>query len=115
MFPEKDQRWVFFDDCPPQPAGEGVTRRILAHTDTLMCVENQFETGAVGALHSHPHTQITYVLSGVFSFTIEGETRTVRRGDTLLKTNGVEHGCVCLEAGALLDIFTPMREDFLSQ
>lgn len=113
MIPQKDQRWVFAGDCQPCPAGEGVSRCILAHTDALMCVENRFETGAAGALHSHPHTQITYVLSGVFSFTIEGETRTVRAGDTLLKTGGVEHGCVCLEAGALLDIFTPMREDFL--
>lgn len=115
MLPNKDQRWVFSGDCTPRPAGQGVTRRVLAHTDALMCVENQFETGAQGPLHSHPHTQITYVLSGAFSFTIEGETHTVRAGDTLLKTNGVEHGCTCLEAGALLDIFTPMREDFLSE
>lgn len=115
MYPKKDQRWVFSHDCPPQPAGVGVIRRVLAYTDTLMCVENRFDTGAEGPLHSHPHAQITYVLSGAFAFTIEGETHTVWAGDTLLKTNGVEHGCVCLEAGALLDIFTPMREDFLSE
>lgn len=113
MIPQKDQRWVPSGGCLPCPAGEGVTRCVLAYTDDLMCVENRFETGAAGALHSHPHTQITYVLSGVFSFTIEGETRTVRAGDTMLKTGGVEHGCVCLEAGALLDIFTPMRKDFI--
>lgn len=34
-------------------------------------------------------------------------TRTVRAGDTILKEDGVEHGCVCTEAGILLDIFTP--------
>ena len=50
----------------------------------------------------------------MFSFTIEGETRTVRQGDTLLKEDGVEHGCTCLQAGALLDIFHPMRADFVS-
>lgn len=111
--PKKGQRWVPHDDTLPQSAGQGVTRRILAYTDGLMCVENTFQEGAVGALHSHPHTQITYVVSGVFSFTIAGETHTVRAGDTLLKEDGVEHGCVCREAGVLLDIFTPMREDFL--
>ena len=111
--PEKKQRWVLHEDTLPQPAGAGVTRRVLAYTDELMCVENTFETGAVGPLHSHPHTQITYVAEGVFSFTIGSETRTVRRGDALLKTDGVEHGCVCTEAGILLDIFTPMREDFV--
>lgn len=115
MLPEKDQRWVFARDLPLSPAGPGVKRRILAYTDGLMCVENRFEAGAEGALHSHPHTQITYVLSGAFAFTIDGETHTVRTGDTLLKTNGVEHGCVCLEAGALLDIFSPMREDFIAK
>lgn len=113
MYPEKGQRWVPFAQTIPQPAGEGVTRHILAYTDGLMCVENRFETGAVGALHSHPHTQITYVLEGKFSFTIDNETRVVEKGDTLLKENGVIHGCTCLERGALLDIFTPMREDFI--
>ncbi len=110
---EKYARWALHADALPQSGGEGVTRRILAYTDSLMCVENTFETGAVGALHSHPHTQITYVAEGVFAFTIDGETRTVRKGDTMLKENGVVHGCTCLEAGVLLDIFTPMREDFV--
>ena len=70
--PEKKQRWVFHADALPQPAGAGVTRRVLAYTDGLMCVENTFETGAVGALHHHPHTQITYVVSGAFAFTVDG-------------------------------------------
>ena len=112
-FTRQDQRWVFHRDTLPQPAGAGVVRRVLAYNSQLMCVENTFETGAVGALHTHPHTQITYVASGRFSFTIDGETHEVGQGDTLLKTDGVEHGCTCLEAGVLLDIFNPMREDFL--
>lgn len=110
---EKGQRWVYHENTEPQAAGQGVTRRVLAYTDGLMCVENVFEAGATGALHSHPHTQITYVAEGVFAFTIDGETHTVHRGDTLLKEDGVEHGCTCLEAGILLDIFTPMRQDFV--
>ena len=110
---EKKQRWVFHEDTLPQPAGAGVTRRVLAYTDGLMCVENTFEKGAVGALHSHPHTQITYVVSGAFAFTVDGVTKTVRKGDTILKEDGVLHGCTCTEAGILLDIFTPMREDFV--
>ena len=54
-----------------------------------------------------------YVVSGAFEFTVDGVTRTVHKGDTILKEDGVEHGCVCTEAGILLDIFTPMREDFV--
>ena len=111
--PEKKQRWVYHAEALPQAAGEGVTRRVLAYTDGLLCVENTFEKGAVGALHHHPHTQITYVVSGRFRFTIGDETREVGPGDTLLKQDGVMHGCVCLEGGVMLDFFTPMREDFV--
>ena len=111
---EKKQRWVPHQETLRQSGGPGVTRRSLAYTDGRMCVENTFEQGAVGALHSHPHTQITYVVSGAFAFTIGDETRTVRAGDTMLKEDGVVHGCTCLEAGVLLDIFTPMREDFVT-
>ena len=88
-------------------------RRVLAYCDDVMCVENTFKKGAIGSMHNHPHTQITYVASGKFEFTIDGEVHTVSKGDTLLKQDGVMHGCTCLEDGVLIDIFTPMRKDFL--
>lgn len=111
--PAKHQRHVRNSDIAKQSAATGVDRKILAYCDDLMCVENYFETGAVGALHSHPHTQITYVAEGEFEFTVDGETYLVSKGDTLLKEDGVEHGCVCRKQGILLDIFHPMREDFI--
>ena len=106
-------RWVYYKDIPTESGGEGVTKRVLAYSDDVMVVENTFDTGAVGKLHHHPHTQITYVKSGRFLFTIDGEQHEVTEGDTLLKTNGVEHGCVCLKAGVLIDVFAPYREDFV--
>lgn len=112
-FSEKNQRWVFHKDITAQEGAEGVERRVLAYCDNVMCVENYFQKGAVGSLHSHPHTQITYVASGRFEFTIDGETHVVAAGDTLLKQDGVVHGCTCLEEGILVDIFTPMRQDFV--
>ena len=112
-FTEQNQRWVFHRDALPQEAAPGVVRRVLAFNGQLMCVENRFQQGAVGTLHSHPHTQITYVVSGRFSFTIDGESHEVGPGDTMLKTDGVLHGSTCLEEGVLLDIVNPMREDFL--
>lgn len=108
----KDKRVVYSADVEDIAAAEGVKRRILAYTDELMCVENVFETGAVGAIHTHPHTQITYVVSGRFRFTVGSETYEVAAGDTLLKKDGIIHGCTALEGGILLDIFNPMREDF---
>jgi len=114
MKTEKNQRWVFNQDIDGEQAAEGVVRKILAYCDSMMCVENHFEQGAIGKMHNHPHTQITYVASGAFEFTIGDEVKTVKAGDTLLKQDGVMHGCVCLEKGILVDIFTPMREDFIS-
>jgi quercetin dioxygenase-like cupin family protein len=110
----KNQQWVFYSDIEGTEAGPGVVRKVLAYSDTVMCVENSFETGAVGAIHSHPHTQITYVASGRFRFTIGEEVREVGKGDSLCKRNGVKHGCLCLEKGVLVDFFTPVREDFLT-
>ena len=109
----KDAVWVPHAEIEPQVCGKGVKRRILAYSKDAMCVENTFKKGSIGAMHNHPHTQITYVASGKFEFTIDGEVHTVSKGDTLLKQDGVMHGCTCLEDGILIDIFTPMREDFL--
>ncbi len=109
----KDKAVVYHSDAQSSAAAEGVTRRIKAFSDEVMCVENVFETGAVGALHSHPHTQLTYVVSGRFKFTVGDEVYEVGAGDTLLKTDGVIHGCVALEGGVMLDFFTPMRDDFV--
>jgi len=110
---EKNQRWVFSNEIEAEETGKGLQRKVLAYCDELMCVENIFEKGAVGPMHHHPHTQITYVAEGVFSFIIDDVAKEVRKGDTMLKQDGVEHGCVCLEAGILIDIFTPMRDDFV--
>ena len=105
--------FVAHDHCPLEDLGGGIRRRILAHAGALMQVEFHFEAGAVGALHSHPHEQLTHVLSGEFEFTIGDETRTVRAGDTLYKRPGIMHGCLCRKPGVLLDTFTPQRDDFL--
>lgn len=112
---QKSERWVYYDKVQGMECVEGVIRRVLAYSEELMCVENTFETGAIGLLHSHPHTQITYVAEGVFEFTIGDETKIVKKGDTMLKQDSVIHGCKCLEKGVLLDVFTPIRKDFVVQ
>lgn len=105
--------FISHNETTLEDLGGGVTRRILAHNGKMMAVEVNFQEGAVGAMHNHPHEQLTYVLSGEFEFTIGDETRRVTAGDTLYKKPYVMHGCVCIKAGTLLDTFTPMREDFL--
>ena len=76
-------------------------------------VKARFETGGIGALHQHPHVQVTYVESGVFEMQMADEKRIIRKGDGYYVPPNTIHGCVCLEAGMLVDAFTPMRADFL--
>ncbi len=113
METRKNRIWNRNSEIDARECAEGVERKILAYADEIMCVENHFKEGAIGAMHHHPHTQITYVVSGQFAFTVDGEEQIVNPGDALLKREGIEHGCVCLKEGILLDIFTPMREDFV--
>ncbi|EGQ8021383.1 cupin domain-containing protein [Vibrio vulnificus] len=105
--------FVLNHDIALEDLGQGISRKVLAHSDNMMSVEVHFETGAIGAMHSHPHEQLTYVLSGEFEFTIGDEKKIVKTGDTMYKEPNIEHGCVCLEAGVLIDTFTPMRKDFV--
>ena len=91
----------------------GNRRRVLIHTPELMQVEFAFEQGAVGALHSHPHVQVSYVAEGRFEVTIGGKTEVVEQGGSFIVPSGIEHGVVALTDGRLIDVFTPMRQDFL--
>lgn len=97
----------------PISLGGGTERRILAYDDPLMAVEVSFETGTEGAPHSHPHTQLSYVLSGSFRYSVEEESVVLNPGDSIVVPGGLIHGTVCMEKGVLLDVFTPKRDDFL--
>ena len=100
-------------DCTPTPCEPGVTRRVMTYTKDVMLCEITFETGARGNEHSHPHTQATYITEGKFAFTIDGETKNVEKGDSVLMPPNAVHSVLCLEAGKLVDVFTPMREEFV--
>ena len=93
----------------------GITRQILGYDGELMLVRVVFEAGAVGSPHAHPHRQVSYVCKGAFEVTIDGETRTLREGDSFFVAPDLVHGAVALDAGELIDVFTPARESFLSQ
>ena len=53
------------------------------------------------------------MLSGRFSYSVEGESVELNPGDSIVVPANLPHGTVCLEKGVLLDVFTPQREDFL--
>ena len=96
-----------------QPAGEGIRRKIMAYDSSLMLVKVIFEKGGIGTVHKHVHVQMTHIESGVFEVEIAGEKKILKAGDGFHIPSNVEHGVVCLEKGVLIDVFSPMREDFL--
>lgn len=99
---------------PVVDADPGVTRQVLADHPELMVVAFRFlEAGAEGKLHNHPHIQSTFVESGRFRFSLEGEEFEVSAGDSFVIPTNAVHGCVCVEPGTLIDSFTPRRDDFL--
>lgn len=104
---EKELKW--------EPAGEGVERQIMGYDGQLMIVKVKFEQGAVGSMHKHYHSQATYVASGKFELEIGGKKQVLEAGDGYYVAPDELHGCVCLEAGVLIDTFSPHRADFVKK
>jgi len=93
-------------------ADKGITRQFVGYDNSIMMVKVMFEKGAIGQQHAHIHAQTTYVVSGKFEMTIGSETKILQAGDGFYTEPNIMHGCICLEAGILIDVFSPIREDF---
>lgn len=103
-------RSVDAKESAPEP---GLQRKVLAYNDKLFLAEHRMEKGWKGALHSHPHEQIVYVVRGHLRVTCQGVTFEVSTGDTFLVRGGVEHGAAALDDSLVVDVFTPCREDYI--
>jgi len=93
--------------------GNGIQRQVFGYDDKVMLVKVRFEKGGCGVLHNHAHSQVSYVESGVFEMTIDGTKKIIRKGDGYYIPPYTVHGCVCLEAGMLIDAFGPCRWEFV--
>ena len=106
---------MFVDGSTVQPveAESGVKRKLLSRGGALMMTEVTFEKGAVGAIHSHPHEQISYIVQGSFEFHLDGQLQIVKKGDSIYVPSDKPHGVTALEEkSVILDVFTPQREEF---
>lgn len=91
----------------------GMKRRFMGYDDNIMMVQVHFEKDAIGARHKHFHSQTTYVVSGKFQITIGENKQLLEAGDGFYAPPNVEHEALCLEEGILIDVFSPIREDFM--
>ena len=84
--------------------------------DDLMLVVVELDPHADVPQHSHPHEQAGTVLEGEISFVIANEHKTLHTGDLYFIPRDIEHGATAGDMGArVLDIFTPIREDFIKE
>ena len=91
----------------------GVVRRTLNSGDHTTLVEITMAEGATVPPHNHPHEQVGYVASGRVRFAIDGETRELKGGDSYLVPGGATHEMTALEPSVCVDIFSPVREEYL--
>ena len=107
------EKYILTDSMEWEELGGGVSRKMLGYDNQIMMVQVKFEAGAVGTPHQHFHTQTTYCAQGKFEFTIDGEKQIVNSGDGVYIEPNLLHSAICLEEGMLIDVFSPVREDFL--
>ncbi len=111
---EKQKKlFISNDDLSWEVLNDKVKRKIMSYEQSLMLVKVAFEAGGVGPLHQHDHVQITHVETGVFEVEIDGVKNVLKAGDAFHIPSNLMHGAVCIEEGVLIDVFSPMREDFI--
>jgi unsaturated pyranuronate lyase len=98
-----------------ETAEPGVRRRILQAQGKLMLMEVQFAAGAAGYVHNHIHEQISYCIAGKFEYSLDGRIHVLSAGESIYVPSNARHGAKALEAGTLIDLFTPLREDLLGR
>jgi quercetin dioxygenase-like cupin family protein len=112
---KKSEPFVFSEEISWETIDKGSERKILAYNKELMMVQVQFKKGGIGKLHHHPHRQISFIVDGAFEVEIDGQKKILNKGDSFIVETDLVHGVVALEDAAILDIFTPFREDFLRE
>ena len=106
-------RHLNWSNIPVEQVADGIQRQMLVG-DRMMICRFRFKPFLVTPEHDHPHEQMTIVERGKVRFFIEGKERIASAGDVLHFPSQTWHGATMMdEEVVLIDIFTPVREDFL--
>jgi quercetin dioxygenase-like cupin family protein len=103
-----------WSEIPVETLAEGIERQMMWGERVMLC-RLRFAPHVTTAVHSHPQEQFTLVEKGRVLFIVDGQQRVASAGDLLHFPSGIQHGATILEDEVvLIDIFSPVREDFLS-
>ncbi len=97
---------------PAKEIFAGAVRGHYAHLERITIGEVSLQANTTVPLHQHAHEQVTYVLEGRFQFTVGPETKVLEPGMAALIPGGVMHGGTTLTACRVIDLFSPVREDY---
>jgi quercetin dioxygenase-like cupin family protein len=111
MIPMKHTSW---DAVPLEAMSELISRKIVTG-EKAMVAQVFLKKDAVVPEHHHESEQITYIMEGALKFELEGKTVVVRKGEVLTIPSNVPHRAVALEDTLDLDIFSPIRHDWLTK
>lgn len=90
---------------------EGISGKYI-HGDQLTFGVVEVKKGSLVPLHHHHHEQITFILEGELEMTIGGETMTLKPGNFHVIPSNVPHSAVAHMDCKLIDVFSPVREDY---
>jgi unsaturated pyranuronate lyase len=96
-------------------AAPGIERKTLVYGEKTLMVKFLFKKGNKLPPHSHPHEQIGYLINGRIRLLIDSEELDIIPGDSWCISGGVEHGAEIIEDSIAIEVFSPLREDFLSE
>ena len=102
-------RW---DEIALEKVTEMLSRKIVSG-DREMLVQSYVKRGCLVPMHAHDSEQMTYVLQGALKFFVGGEEITVREGEVLHIPAGIAHQSEALEDTFELDLFSPLRQEWL--
>lgn len=111
----KNSNLMNWENIPVENLSDGVERQMIVGENLMIC-RVKFPPFAVATLHEHPHEQMTIVVKGRTCFIVGDEEKIVESGDVIHIPPHSRHGATMLDDEVILiDIFTPIREDFLSK
>ncbi len=95
------------------PAIKGIDMKTLVYGEKTLMAEFRLQKGSVLPRHSHPHEQTGYLVKGRIRFSIGAEECDAQAGDTWCIPGGVDHGAEIIEDSVAIEVFSPVREDYL--
>jgi len=90
----------------------GYTVRFV-HTDSMTFAYWDVKAGSPLPEHSHHHEQVASVVEGTYELTVNGETKKLQAGEIAVIPSNVPHSGVAITDCKLMDVFCPVREDYL--